>query len=110
MFWGAVNNQAFDLRSTSEFWSAWCDNSDFGVGLYVPNVYTLHAGKFGYDGSPSPDAPSTNYVAPRRYMTLIVGKPLTFSYLIAAGSIGEIRNTFRDNRGLVNNYSLEVYN
>lgn len=110
IFWGATNNQAFDLKSTSEFWSAWCDDSGFGVGLYVPGVYTLHAGKFGYDGSPSPDAPSTNYVAPRRNMTLIVGKPLTFSYLIAAGSVSQIRNTFRDNRGLVNNYALEHYN
>jgi len=110
IFWGETNNQAFNLKSTSEFWSAWCDNAGFGVGLYVPNVYTLHAGKFGYDGSPSPDAPSTNYVAPRRNMTLIVGKPLTFSYLIAAGDLNQIRNTFRDNRGLVNNYSLETYN
>ena len=110
IFWGETNNQAFNLKSTSEFWSAWCDDAGFGVGLYVPNVYTLHAGKFMYDGSPSPDAPSTNYVAPRRNMTLIVGKPLTFSYLIAAGSLNQIRNTFRDNRGLINNYSLETYN
>jgi hypothetical protein len=110
IFWGQTNNQAFELKATSEFWSAWCDNSGFGVGLYVPGVYTLHAGKYMYDGSTDPSAHSTNYVAPRRYITLVCGKPLEYSYLITAGSLGDIRDTFRSNRALINNYTLEHYN
>lgn len=81
-----------------------------GAGLNVPNVYTYHAGKFGYDGSTSPAAPSCNYVAPRRYLTLVCGKPLEYSYLVTAGSLFQIRQTFNDNRGLVNNSSLDSYN
>ena len=110
VFWGAVSNQAFDLKSTSEFWSAWTDDSGMGVGLYVPGVYTYHAGKFGYDGSCDPAAGSCNYVAPRRYLTLVCGKPLEYSYLVTAGNISEIRDTFKENRGLINNSGLENYN
>ena len=81
-----------------------------GVGLYVPGVYTYHAGKFGYDGSCDPAAGSCNYVAPRRYLTLVCGKPLEYSYLVTAGNISEIRDTFKENRGLINNSGLENYN
>lgn len=110
VFWGQVNNQAFELRSTSEFWSAWTDNSGFGIGLYVPGVYTYHAGKFMYNGSADPTNEATNYVAPRKYLYLVSGKPLEYSYLVTAGSLGEIRETFRQNRSLINNSVLERYN
>lgn len=110
VFWGQVSNQAFELKRTSEFWSAWTDNSGFGVGLYVPGVYTYHAGRFMYDGSCDPSAASTNYVAPRRYLTLICGKPLEYSYLVKAGSLSEIRESFKENRNLINNSALENYN
>ncbi|MBE6563375.1 MAG: hypothetical protein E7660_06525 [Ruminococcaceae bacterium] len=110
IFWGQTSSQAFELKSTSEFWSAWVDNSGFGVGLYVPGVYTYHAGKFMYDGSADPAAASTNYVAPRRYLTLISGKPLEYSYIFSAGTLTEIRENFRVNRDLVDNTALENYN
>jgi len=42
-------------------------------------------------------------------MTLKAGKPLTYSYLICAGQINDIRTTFQNNRGLVNNASLSSY-
>lgn len=110
IFWGQTSNQAFELKSTSEFWSAWVDNSGFGVGLYVPGVYTYHAGKFMYDGSADPAAASTNYVAPRKYLTLVSGKPLEYSYIFSAGTISEIRENFRVNRNLIDNTALENYN
>lgn len=110
IFWGQTSNQAFELSSTSEFWSAWTDDSGFGVGLYVPNVYTYHAGKFMYDGSPEPGAASTNYVAPRRYITLVSGKPLEYSYIFKAGSLQEIRDSFMEHRNVVDNTSLDTYN
>ncbi len=110
IFWGQTSNQAFELKPTSEFWSAWVDNSGFGVGLYVPGVYTYHAGKFMYDGSADPAAASTNYVAPRRYITLISGKPLEYSYIFSAGTLSEIRENFRVNRNLIDNTALENYN
>ncbi len=110
IFWGQTSNQAFELRETSEFWSAWVDNSGFGIGLYVPGVYTYHAGKFMYDGSADPAAASTNYVAPRKYLTLISGKPLEYSYIFSAGTLSEIRENFRVNKDLIDNTALENYN
>ncbi len=110
IFWGQTSNQAFELKETSEFWSAWIDDSGFGVGLYVPGVYTYHAGKFMYDGSADPAAASTNYVAPRKYLTLISGKPVEYSYIFSAGTLSEIRENFRVNRDIIDNTALENYN
>ena len=110
-FWGDYPNQTtFSLSSNPEFWSAWCDTSGYGVGLYVPGVYTLRAGRHQFNGTANPNADPTNYVSPQRNMTLICGKPLTYSYLITAGNINTIRNTFKDNRSLINNSALVSYN
>jgi len=110
-FWGDYPNQTtFDLSNNPEFWSAWCDGSGYGVGLYVPNVYRLRAGRHQFNGSASPNADATNYVSPQRNMTLICGKPIVYSYLITAGDINSIRNTFKDNRGIINNAALASYN
>ena len=107
-FW-AGSDQYYALKNTSEYWYAWTDNSGFGVGLYVPNVSTILAGRFGTALSKDPMANETNYFAPLRTMTLKVGKPLEYSYLICAGNISEIRNTFKNNRAMVNNAGLLAY-
>ncbi|MBQ7715801.1 MAG: dockerin type I repeat-containing protein [Clostridia bacterium] len=110
-FWGHYPEQTtFTLPNNSEFWSAWCDGNGYGIGLYVPNVFTLRAGMHVYDGSTDPGASSTNYVSPQRNMTLICGKPLTYSYLITAGNVNAIRNVFKTNHGLIGNSALASYN
>ncbi len=109
IFWGETSEQAFNLKSTSECWSAWVDNNDYGVGLYVPGVYCYHAGKFGYNGSTDPGDPATNYVAPRKMVTIKCGKPLTYSYFMTVGSLSEIRSTITANHTLINNSALTSY-
>ncbi|MBQ7714530.1 MAG: dockerin type I repeat-containing protein [Clostridia bacterium] len=110
-FWGTYPNQTtFTLPGNSEFWSAWCDGTGYGIGLYVPDVYTLRAGRHQYNGTANPNADPTNYVSPQRNMTLICGKPLEYSYLIAAGTLTQIRNTFKNNRTQISNYNLAHYN
>ena len=63
-----------------------------------------------YDGSADPAAASTNYVAPRKYLTLISGKPVEYSYIFSAGTLDEIRENFRANKDLIDNTALENYN
>ena len=110
-FWGDYPDQTtFNLSSNPEFWSAWCDASGYGVGLYVPGVYRLRAGRHQFNGTANPNADPTNYVSPQRDMTLICGKPIVYSYLITAGNINTIRSTFKDNKGAINNSSLVSYN
>ena len=116
LFWGASkqihDNQTYN--AASEGWYAWIDGSGFGVGLYVPNVTEVLAGRFfaansGYVPSYDPYDDTTNYFAPHRDMTLKFGKPLTYSYLICAGQINAIRETFKNNRTSINNSALSSY-
>ena len=98
-FWGDIANQPdcrFDVASgNTETWCAWTSTqSNFGIGLYVPIAQQLFAGRFGYDGSKSPGASSTNYVAPLIFTALKSYQELTYSYQITTGSVEQIRNTF----------------
>lgn len=109
-FWAGNSSQNFALKDTSEYWYAFTDTSGFGVGLYVPGVTNVLAGRHVPDvQSTDPKANPTCYFAPLRQLTLKSGKPLTYSYLICAGNIASIRETFKANRGLINNSSLAGY-
>ena len=111
-FWAGNSSQNY--AAATEGWYAWIDGTGFGVGLYVPNVSRVLAGRHygansSYVASYSPDEDPTNYFAPLRTMTLKAGKPLTYSYLICAGQINSIRETFKNNKGLINNSALSAY-
>ena len=92
-FWGG--RPAFGLPAGSdETWCAWADASEYGVGLYTPVARSLLAGRFLYDGSSSPDANPTNYVAPLGNFALRFDEPFTYSYYLTAGTVADIRETF----------------
>lgn len=103
----------FNLKSeNTETWCAWTNDDpeyDFGLGLFVPQITTYLAGRFMYDGSADSADPSTSFVAPLRSMIMKSFKPIEYSYLITAGSIDEIRNTFTENSTLIDNKSLAEY-
>lgn len=110
-FWGdpKYHNDCttFVRRSNTETWCAWVDPStQWGIGLYVPNVDSLLAGKFSYNGSKDPLNGATNYVAPVNNMKIVPYEALEYSYLMATGDITEIRQTFKDNRNFATNASL----
>ncbi len=108
-FWAGNHDQYYDITSGSENWFAFHDSTGFGVGLYVPGCQEIVAGRFMFDGSASAEAPSTNYFAPLRTMTLKAGKPLEYSYLVCAGNMDDMRQIFSENKGLVNNTALIQY-
>lgn len=106
------NQQDYTVTSGNENWFAWHDSTGFGIALYVPGVTNVLAGRHAYDSSnPSCDplANATNYFAPIRNLTLVSGKPLSYSYLIAAGNVATVRETFKNNRGLIDNSTLTGY-
>ena len=110
-FWG---DSAYDADCTftyreknTETWCAWVNSSnDYGIGLYVPNVDRLKAGRFEYDGAKSAKSNSTNYVAPVNIMKLVSFTPLSYSYMLTAGTTEEIRNTFTKHKDFTDNKSL----
>ena len=110
-FWGDSryhNDCDFAIEaSQTETWCAWVnEKDDYGIGLYVPNADTLLAGRFSYNGSKDAYNGATNYVAPVNRFSLGNYTPITYSYLITTGSVGEIRNIFTENRDFADNASL----
>ena len=110
-FWGDskyVGDCTFPIReNNSETWCAWVNTDiDFGIGLYVPNVDRLKAGRYVYNGSKDATNNATNYVAPYNTMQLVSFVPLEYSYLLTTGSAEEIRATFVENKDFATNESL----
>ncbi len=112
-FWGEFEADCtFPYRGeNSETWCAWVSSAeDYGLGLFVPAVDRLKAGRYLYDGSKSDTAQSTGYVAPYNTIKLVSFKPLSYSYMLTAGTTASIRDTFTkhkdftDNAGLRENY------
>ena len=111
-FWGPYVDQctfAFD-DSNTERWCAWIsDEINYGIGIYVPNVEQVCAGRYEYDGSKDARANSTNYVSPGRKLKIISFVPIEYSYMITCGSVGEIRSIFKANKDFSTNASLDEF-
>ena len=108
-FWGDYAGQCtFSLREkNTETWCAWINGSDdYGLGVYVPNVDQLKAGRYEYDGSKSDTDNSTGYVAPINMLKIVSFEAIEYSYLLTAGSTAEIRKTFTTHKDFTDNESL----
>ena len=111
--WGASANAGkcnFYLREgNTETWNAWVNGeTNWGIGLYTPNIDRLKAGRSAYDGSKNPSANSTNYVAAYNQIKLTSFLPVEYSYLITTGTVEEIRAVFTENKDFTDNASLNV--
>lgn len=93
-FWAGKPAFAFK-ESNTETWCAWTDDSGYGVGLFTPIAESLLAGRFLYDGSADPQANGTNYVAPIKKFVLHFDEPFTYTHHLTAGTVQEIRDTFK---------------
>lgn len=109
-FWGGENAAqcTFTLREkNTETWCAWINGSDdYGLGVYVPNIDQLKAGRYEYDGSKSDVANSTGYVAPLNVLRMVSFCPIEYSYLLTAGSTEEIRGVFTAHKDFTDNATL----
>ena len=110
-FWGDstyYNDCTFLIKkSNTETWCAWTSPAeDFGIGLYVPNVDSLLAGRHAFNNSPNSTNGACNYVAPVNTIILTSFEALEYSYLISTGSVEEIRATFKENKDFADNESL----
>ena len=110
-FWGdsryAEDCRFFIKNGNTETWCSWTSSKDgFGIGLFVPNVDLLYAGKYSYNGSKDPANGATNYVAPLNTIKMVSYTPIEYSYLITTGTVAQIRQTFKANRDFAANESL----
>ena len=93
----------------TETWSAFVDDDGYGLGLYTPNITRTIAGRHMYDGSKEPAAASCGYIAPLRLLRLQCFKPVTYSYLITAGSLSDIRARFKARKDEITNAAFDEY-
>ena len=111
-FWGPYADQCtFTFEDVNtERWCAWVsDEINYGIGIYVPNVEQVCAGRYEYDGSKSANANSTNYVSPGSKLKIISFEPIEYSYMITCGSVDDIRSTFKANRDFATNAALDNF-
>ncbi len=96
-FW-AGNGDAYHTikKGNTETWAAWTNEEDYGIGLFVPGTEIMLAGRYEYNGSKNPANGGTSYVAPLRTMEFYSFVPFEYEYIIAAGTIDEMRATFQD--------------
>ncbi len=113
-FWGDAKYAGdciFYLRNNNtETWCAWVNaDTDFGMGLYVPGIDRLKAGRYEYNGSKNAENNATNYVAPYNTMQLVAYEPLEYSYLLTTGTAEQIRATFTAQKDFAANESLHEH-
>ncbi len=110
-FWGDAkyhDDCTFKIRySNTETWCAWTNGlTDYGIGLFVPNVDILLAGRHAYNGSKDSKNGATNYVAPLCTMKIVSFEPIEYSYMMTTGTLDQIRSTFKANKDFATNESL----
>lgn len=111
IFWPDAGYPNFNA---TEYWCAWTnmEENGYGIGMYVPGISKMLAGvadrggKIGKD--PSRSGPTT-YVAAVKALAIKSFVPLEYGYLISAGEIDTIRQTFINNKDAVDNTALNNY-
>lgn len=96
-------------KGNTETWSAFVDDGGYGLGLYTPNIYHTIAGRHMYDASKDPNAISCNYIAPVSLVQLRCFDALTYSYLITAGQLNDIRAAFKARKDDITNQTFDDY-
>lgn len=110
-FWGDSeyhDDCTFKMRySNTETWCAWTNSVvDYGIGLFVPGIDTMLAGRHAHNGSKDSKNGATNYVAPLCMMKLVSFEPIEYSYMMTTGSLEQIRSIFKANKDFATNESL----
>lgn len=110
-FWGDylwAGDCTFRLRrSNTETWCAWTSpEHGYGFGLYVPGVDCFKAGCYQYNNSMDSEDFATNYVAPLKNMLIKSFEPIEYSYIMATGSLPELRALFTEHRDFTANEGL----
>lgn len=119
-FWGYQANVAattFNYQaSNTETWAAFVNESTgYGIGMYVPNTDVFKGGITTANNTGEGDSGwletsaeglGSSYFTPQKIMKIVPFEAVEYSYLIAAGTVNTIRETFRTNKDFTTNYSL----
>jgi hypothetical protein len=76
----------------TEHWAAWVDDSDFGIGCYVPAARQLTCYRFGNGDE---DQGACSYLAPIDTIAVTPGFEKTWDVWLTPGTTAVIRDRFR---------------
>ena len=112
-FWAAADNAENKIKCT-ENWISWVNEDDWGLGLYVPSVTSVFAGRTfsyytNYYDSPS-ESPETTYAAPLINYTIRSYTTFGYEYYLTAGELSLSRSLFADlHNGGAKNAQIESF-
>lgn len=105
-------SQYVTLKSpNTETWCALISSKvDYGLGVYVPNVDKFLAMRYlsGLDGYMDGDGNPCSYFSPLNVQPIISYEPLEYSYIIATGSVEEMRSIFTKHKDFDTNDGLNI--
>ena len=97
-------------ENNAERWCAWVSSeTNYGIGLYTPNVKQVCAGRYNYNGSKDAKDDATNYVSPGSKLKIISYEKINYSYMVTCGSVDSIRSTFKANKDFASNSGLDAF-
>lgn len=109
-FW--ADNYTAHTFHTTENWSAWITEDDWGLGIYVPGVKSMLSGRHQRDTiyTELPESASpVNYTAALKPLRLKSFTPLVYKYMIITGTLEQIRAGIVQNKDKINNTNLTSY-
>lgn len=96
-FWDGNKDCRFRL---TENWSAWVNDENWGIGLYVPDAVSALAGRtagFTLD-APADDRPdkaaSSTYTAPLGNFSMVTYEPFEYTYFLTLDTVENARDLF----------------
>ncbi|MEN9554875.1 MAG: hypothetical protein RLZZ232_1161 [Planctomycetota bacterium] len=81
-----------EYHPMTEHWAAWVDDSDFGIGCYVPAARQLTCYRFGNGDE---DRSACSYLAPIDTIAVMPGFEKTWDVWLTPGTTAVIRDRFR---------------
>ena len=102
------NFGAYTRIGNTETWCALFSREDnYGIGMFVPNVDYRSVGVFHpSERTKKSNAESCSYMGASRLIRLVSYEPLEYSYLIACGTVEDIRGVFKANKDFAANEGL----
>ena len=110
-FWAGNSDAYHHLKvGNTETFCAFVSQTGYGVGLYVPEVDCLLAGR-NLSSTVTKDSASnaTSYVAPLVQRQMQSFEAFEYSYLITTGDIDDIYSVFEANRDFADNSDLHEH-
>ncbi|MDF7822580.1 hypothetical protein P4B35_01040 [Pontiellaceae bacterium B12227] len=80
---------------TSEHWTAWLNQDDWGIGIYTPGTDGFTCYRFG-TGATGSEASACSYIAPVRTFALKGGLVVEYDVFLTIGTLEEIERRFAE--------------